>query len=293
MPYGLTKRSDLVIPEILVEAIQGEFAGKQYLFGSGAVVVNNTLPQANRGGDTVTVPYFGTLGEMEDIGNEGDALTPEKLSMSKETATVVHSGKAFERTEWSRLAEAGDAYAEAARQFVVIAGRRADKALIDVATAALPAQYIHDVSAVGDGILNYDHVVDATGAWGDQQERIALIGVHSKVRRDLLKAKDSQGRYLYTLPTANNDVERFMGYPVIVSDKCKKVDVGGGNFVYESLVVKQAALAFWYQEEPRVLTGNDILADTEIVAIHMYWAVHRYLRVRGSTHPGVVKIVSK
>jgi HK97 family phage major capsid protein len=276
-----------------VEAIQGEFAGKNYLFGTGAVVMNNTLPYTNKGGDTVTVPYFGTLGEMEDIGNEGDALTPEKLSMSKETATVMHSGKAFERTEWSRLAEAGDAYAEAARQFVIIAGRRVDKALIDVGTAALPSQYIHDVSAEGDGLLNYDKVVDATGAWGDQQERIVLLGIHSKVRRDLLKAKDTQGRYLYTLPTDTKDVERFMGIPVIVSDKCKKIDVGGGDFRYESLIVKEAAMAFWYQEEPRVLTGNDILADTEIVAIHMYWAVHRYLRVRGSTHSGIIKIVSK
>lgn len=293
MAYGLTKRSDLVIPEILVEAIQGEFKGRNFLFGSGAVVANDTLPATNKGGDTVTVPYFGTLGEMEDITTEGDALTPEKLSMSKETATVVHSGKAFERTEWSRLAEAGDAYAEAARQFVIIAGRRIDKALIDVGTAALPSQYINDVSGDGAGILDYDKVVDSTAPWGDQQDGIVLLGIHSKVRRDLLKAKDNQGRYLYTLPTADSDIERFMGIPVIVSDKCKEITLENGEKRYESIIAKRAALAFWYQEAPRVMTGNDILADTEIVAIHMYWATHRYLRTRGSTHSGIIKIISK
>lgn len=292
MAYGTTKRSDVVIPEILVEAIQGEFTGKNLLFGTGAAVVSNTMPGNLKGGDRVTVPYFGTLGEMEDIGNEGDALTPEKLSMSTEYAEVNHSGKAFERTEWERLSEAGDAYAEAARQFRVLADRRADKALIDAATDDLDSQYILDVSATGDGTLNYDAVVDATGVWGDQQERIVLLGMHSKQRRDLLKLKDQVGRPLFTLPTTTNDVERFMGIPVVTSDKCKKTGTGSGTR-YEAIIVKEAALAFWWQELPRVLTGQDILADTEVVAIHMYWAAHRYGRVRGSTHPGVAKIITK
>lgn len=292
MSYGTTKSSDLIIPEILIEAIQGEFAGKPLLWGTGAVVVSNTLPGSTGQGDTVTVPYFGTLGELEDIGNEGDALTPEKLSMSKETATVHHSGKAFERTEWSRLKAIGDPYTEAARQFTIITQRRADKAVIEVATAALPSQYVLDITAVGDGKLTYDAVVDATGAWGDQQERIVLLGVHSKVRRDLLKLKDLNGRPLFTLPLTDNDVERFMGIPVVVSDKCKQTGTGV-NATYESIILKEAALAFWYQEEPRVLTGEDILADTQVIAIHVYWAAHRYQRVRGSTHPGVIKIISK
>lgn len=292
MAYGTTKRSDIVVPEILVEAIQGEFSGKNLLYGTGAVVFSNTLPGNLKGGDRVTVPYFGTLGEMEDIGEEGDALTPEKLSQTAEYADVKHSGKAFERTEWARLSEAGDSYVEAARQFRILAERRADKALIEEATADLPSDFIVDVSATGDGTINYDNVVDATGVWGDQQERIVLIGVHSKVRRDLLKLKDLNGRPLFTLPQTQNDVERFMGIPVVVSDKCKKTGSGGATR-YESIIVKEAALAFWYQEEPRVLTGQDILADTEVVAIHMYWAAHRYKQVRGSTYPGVAKIISK
>lgn len=295
MAYGTTTRSDVVIPEILVEAIQGEFTGKNLLYGTGAAVVSNSLPADKKGGDTVTVPYFGTLGEMEDIGNEGDALTPEKLSMSTETATVMHSGKAFERTEWQRLSERGDAYTEAARQFAILAQRRGDKALIETATAALPAMYVNDVTGEGAGTLDYDKVVDSTGPWGDEQDRIVLLGIHSKVRRDLLKLKDANNRPLFTIPTLDSDVERFMGIPVVVSDKCKKLDVNqdGTLYHYESLIVKQSAMAFWFQEEPRVLTGADILADTDIVAIHMYWAAHRYKRVRGSTHPGVIKIVSK
>lgn len=293
MPF--TKRSDLIYPEILADTIQGEFEGKNLLFGTPVAVVSNTLPGGLTRGDKVKVPYFDTLGEMEDIEHEGDALTPEKLSQSDEEATVRHSGKAFERTEWARLSAREDPYIEAARQFIVIAQRRADKALIDKASEPLPGEFVNDISAgSGDAAkFSYDALVDTVGAWGDQQEAIRLLGVHSKIYRDMLKLKDGFGRPLLVLPTEAPDVPRFMGIPVYVSDKAKRVDRGSGNVVYECLIMKEASLAFWFQSTPRVLTGTDALADSELAAIHMYWVAHRYKRVRGSTKPGIVKLITK
>lgn len=290
---GFTKRSDLVIPQLLVEAIQGEFAMKKLLYGSGAVVSSNTLPGDKRGGDTVTVPYFGTLGEADDILNEGDALTPEGINQTVETATVKHSGKAFETTEWARMAAAGDPYTEAARQLRIVMERRFDKALIDEATAALPGTYVNDVTGTPGQQLTYDVVADSTGLWGDQQEDIVLMGVHSKVYRDLLKLKDSTGRNLLTMPSYGPDGFKpasIYGVPVIVSDKCKVIT--GTVNKYESLLLKRDALALWMAEAPKVKTGDDILADTNLVATHFYFASYRYKRVRGSTHPGVIKIVT-
>jgi HK97 family phage major capsid protein len=290
---AFTKRSDVVIPEILIDAIQGEFAGKRLLYSTGAVVSNDSLPGEKRGGDTVTIPYFGTLGEADDILNEGDALTPEGINETKETATVIHSGKAFEATEWARMAAAGDPYVEAARQLRIIMERRFDKALIDVATSALPSTYVNDVTGTPGQQLTYDVVADSTGLWGDQQENIVLIGVHSKVYRDLLKLKDSTGRNLLTMPSYGPDgfkPAQIYGVPVVVSDKCKVI--AGTPNKYETLLIKSSALALWMQAAPKVMTGNDILADTSLVATHFYFATHRYKRVRGSTHPGIVKIVT-
>jgi len=284
MPF--TKSSDVIIPEILVDAIQGEFVGATLLANSGVAVISNTLPANHRGGDTVKVPYFGTLGEMEDITNEGDALTPESLSQSFETATVIHAGKAFETTEWARLKAANDPYEEAARQFRILTERRVDRALIEKATAALPSGFVY----TSNKNIDYDTIVDASGLWGDQQAAIRMLGVHSKVYRDLLKLKDSTGRNLLVLPTGPGDVPRFVGIPVFVSDKCNVI--AGSPTTYESIIVKDAALAFWYQQEPIVLTDTDILAHSDVLAIHMYFAVHRYLRVRGSTYPGVIKVVT-
>lgn len=285
MPF--TKRSDLIIPQILVEAIQGEFAGAKLLADTGVAVVSNTLPGNYRGGDTVTVPYFGTLGEMEDITNEGDALTPESLTESTETCTVIHSGKAFETTEWARMAANADPYEEAARQFRIISERRVDRALIEKSTDALPSGYVSTNAAT----INYDMIVDATGLWGDEQSAIRLLGVHSKVYRDMLKLKDSTGRPMLVLPAGPLDVPKFCGIPVVISDKCKLI--AGSPNTYESLIIKQAALAFWYAKVPVVLTDTDILANTDVLAIHMYFAAHRYQRVRGSTKAGVIKVVTQ
>src|SRR4051812_43230047 len=119
-------RSNLIIPELLVEAIQGQFAGAVCLWGTGAAIVSPTLPSSGpaggkiKGGDTVSVPYFGTIGELDDIGAETDALVPVGLTMTKEQATVQHSGKAIEMSDWAQLAaQYADPYAELARQLQV------------------------------------------------------------------------------------------------------------------------------------------------------------------------------
>jgi HK97 family phage major capsid protein len=288
-----TVRSDIVVPELLEQAIEGAFLGRTLLFGTGAVVRSNTLPGNKKGGDTVTIPYFSTLGDAETLA-EGDALTPEKITESKETNVVIRIGKAFETTMWAQWAAAGDPYKEASRQIDIIIARAQDQALIDRATAALPTAYVWDITGTPGATLNFDVITDAAGIWGDQQDDVVLLGVHSKVFRDLRKLKDSTGRPLLVdpefspLPLGRPAPATIWGIPIVVSDKCKVIS--GTPNQYESLLIKRSALALWEMQAPVVKTGDDILAHTEILAVHHYFATHRYLRVQGSTHPGVIKI---
>lgn len=284
----ITTRSQLIIPEVLQDAIRGEFQKVVALNGTGAAVVSPTLPGGLRGGDTVKVPYFGVLGELEDVA-EGTPLTPTALTMTSETATVQHSGKAFEITEWAQLAAAyADPYAEAARQLREAVTRRIDKALID---AAVTTTLVKDVySAVSPRTLDYDVVIDAKLLWGDEQSDIALLVVHSKVFGDLLRLKDTTGRPLVNADATGADLPRFAGIPVRVSDR---LPVSADDPPkYTSLIVKRGALAAWYGGEPEVQTDRDILVDSRIAAVHVYWVAHRYSRMPGSTRTGVVKIVT-
>jgi len=284
---ALTTRADLVIPEILQEAVKGAFQGVTALWGTGAAVTADTLPGNVDGGDKVIVPYFGVLGDLEDVANEGDALTPTKLTMTSEEAVVQHSGKAFEITNWAQMAAFGDPYAEAARQMKEAVIRRADKALIDKAAGTSLVKDVYDAS--NPKTLDWDTLIEAKLLWGDEQDDIALLVVHSKVYGDLLKLKDGQGRPLLVDP-GDGKLQRFAGIPVAVSDR---LPVSSDNPPkYTSLIVKRGALAFWFNGNPTVKTDEDILADSTVAAIHVYWVAHLYSRMPGSTKPGAVKIIT-
>jgi HK97 family phage major capsid protein len=284
---AVTTRSDLIIPEILVDAVQGAWPNRVALEGTPAVVESPTLPGGARGGDTVRVPYFNVIGEF-DIVPEGQALTPVKITMTSETATVQRAGKAVEMSTWAELsARYADPYAELARQLVEGAMRAFDAALIDAASATGSGQTTVDRSA---GTITYDAIVDALNAFGDAQVDIAAVVVHSKVLGDLRKVKDLNGLPLF-VDAQQGGLPRVLGLPIIVSDRVPVIT--GTPTKYVTLFVLRGGLALWYNGEPKIETDRDILQDTEIMAVNTYFVAHRYSRMPGHTKPPVVRLITQ
>lgn len=278
-----TKRSDIIVPEILLEAIKGKLAGMKALYGTSAARIEFGLPGDRKGGDKVKVPYFGHIGEMEEV-LEGEALTPRKITQTSEEATVIRAGIAFEATAWGQIAGAEDPYEEGSRQMRESVERYIDSKLIVAASANLPADMVKDVyNANAPRVLDWNLMVDGKMAWGDEQDDIALMITHSKVVGDLLKAKDNSGRPLYT--PGNGKLGDFCGVPHLMSDKLVP-DTGK----YTSLVLKRNALIFWANGNPSFEADRDILAHSTIAALNMYGVAHRYLRSPGGTKGGVVAL---
>ena len=212
----LIKRSDMIVPEILLDAMQGAFAGMKIMGATGAATIQPTLPNEKRGGDTVKVPYFGIFGELDDV-DEGVPLVPQKLGMSEEDSKVRHSGKAFQMTTWTQLAAAyADPYGEAARQLVELVERRADRALIDVASDAtsLPPQQVIDFStgATASGIT-YDAFVKAKMGFGDEQRDIVGLAVHSDTLGQMYALRDKFDRPLLIDSVREGELPQFLGVP--------------------------------------------------------------------------------
>jgi hypothetical protein len=214
-----TTKTDVFDPEILMDAISTGLAGMVALSGSPVAVVNTSMP-STKGGSTITVPYFANMGELTDVGDDDVALTPTALTMDDETATVEHSGKAFEITAWAQMQAAfADPYAEAARQVVSMVERRIDKGLIAAAKSSLSASMISDVfSETAPRKIDYDAVVDGKMLWGDEGQDVEMMAVHSKVFGDLLKLKSADGIPLVVQPE-DGSLPRFCGMPVKVSDR--------------------------------------------------------------------------
>jgi hypothetical protein len=63
------------------------------------------------------------------------------------------------------------------------------------------------------------------------------------------------------------------------------------NLKVTDLILQQDALAFWYnQQRLGAQSDVDILADADIVAMHLYHATKLYRRRRGGSRPGCVAI---
>ncbi len=279
------------IPEILEGAVQGAFEGRTALAGTRAAVVRTGLPMGSqKGGKKVIIPYFGDIGELEDLASELDSLSPAELAMTDEEAEVQHSGKMFSVTDAAEIfAEYADPYNEAARQIAVAVFRRGDKALIDVAVSSgLPSGMIKDVwSSSTPRKMDYDLIVDAKMSWGDEQSDIALMVIHSKVYGDLLKIKESTGKPILT-DAREGEVQRFCGIPIIVSDRLPVDTTDPSHPKYTSVLAKANALALWLAKSPKVMEDVNIANNSRSMAVHVYWAAHRYKRLPGSTLGGIV-----
>lgn len=226
----ITTVSDLYNPEILTETVQGAFAQKNAFMGSalvalGACVVSDSMPESGPRaiGKQITVPYFGTIGAF--VNNpDGSAVTPNKLSQTSEVAAVTRDSLAFEISQWAIGNAAvnpnvGDPYEEAAGQIVTAASRAMDSRIMTAASAA--GGLLKDVySSTVPVTINWDLIVDSKTAFGDEQEGIVAMAVHSQVQKDMMKLKDSTGRpLLIQSETQGGPVERFCGVPVVVSDR--------------------------------------------------------------------------
>lgn len=284
-----SKLGDVFSPELLDEALKGVFAGMSVMRKSGAAIFKMGMPAGKaKLGQKVIVPYFDTVGELQDLVADGDALTPKGLATTEEEATVQHSGIALEATVWASLSGVEDPYLEGGRQIGVATERRADKALIDVASAAGSGLLTLDVYNSGTPRkIDYDLIVDGKMLWGDEQDDIAAMIIHSKVKGDMLKLKDSTGRPLY-VDGIEGALDRFCGFPVLVSDRLTPSSDSPAK--YTTLLLKRGSLIFWLGEYNSD-EDKDILANSKVTATHIYWAAHRYKRHPNGTKCGVVKLI--
>lgn len=217
-----TTKSDVLIPEIFTDAVQGRFAQKNLFMAesalakTGAVVVNDSFTgDAKSVGNEVEVPYFGSIGEFASTA-DGVAAAVNKLAQTSEKAVVSRDTLAFEATRWAKSSKGKDAYEEAADQAVEAAARAMDRRLI---TEAVKAGGLRKAvySSSSPTFLDYDLMVDAKMMWGDEQDDVVGMGVHSTTLADLYKLRDNSGRPLLSDPR-DGEMLRFMGVPIITSD---------------------------------------------------------------------------
>jgi hypothetical protein len=398
---AITTKSDMIDVQILMDVVRGKLKGKNAFIGStlvssGAVRVSGTMPKSGQSviGKKIDIPYFGALGKFVQ-NPDGSSVTPSKLAQTLEQATIDRWSLAAEISRWARGVGAidpalDDPYEEAANQIVRAAEVAMDE--IIVAEFATTPLVIDVYDATNPVYLDWDLIQDATTLWGDEQDDIVAMAIHSQARADLAKLKDANGRPIWDVDqrVGQQQLKTFGGIPLVVSDRAPltgstmgavvssgtspptatlagtplgpwklkieclvshasdtliRFSVDGGhtwsgeiaakddgvavalidptvdslvgvngqtgltvsfasgtfnednvwkaqaNLKVTELICQVDAGAFWYNAAALGLKSDeDILADTDITASHLYHAPKLYRRRRGGSRPGCIAI---
>ena len=225
---ALTTTANTYNPAMIEDAVQGEFANKNVFVGSafvatGAVVVDPSMSEKGNNvvGQTIKVPYFGTIGDFQENLSESTAATPRNIAMVTEEATITRDSLATEASVFSQFAAVADPYQEAARQIRVAATRAMDKRILD----AIVATGVRELNYVGSNIT-WDMIISAKASFGDEMVGAAVLVMHSQSYRDALQLKDTNGRPLLLDSMRDGDFPRMAGIPIVVSDR---VSVAGST----------------------------------------------------------------
>lgn len=279
--------ANFIVGELLADATQQALAKRRILLGNNAVIRNPTLPTSARGGAAIKIPYIGALPDAQFLA-EGIAGTPASASPDSETATVVRAYNGLTMTKWAEYQAAyAKPYEAYASQLAETIARAQEQKLVDAATASLPAM---TYTVPASGTISFAAVQAAKAKWGDEQDPIALMLMHSKVWFDLANMTDSTGRPLTFegVDKDGNAIKQFAGCPVECSDF---MPVSSGN--YTTVLLKAGSLLLWEQAQPRVATVDDIHKDRTEAAINAYFVAARYKCLPARSLGGVALIVSK
>lgn len=282
------KVPDSFVPDVAQEAIVEGIAGAIVLYNSPAVILRNDLVVngAMRDGDEISIEYYGMVPPYQRNVPQATGLSAEKNVMTYEKAPAYQHGLRVDWSKWYECLERGkrtgkDPYQLFAAMFVERWTHLAEEILIETARTGLPADYIHDVSGAGKK-MGWDEIADTRQKFGDDGDNIQLMSVHSAVKNNLTKERDSMNRPLYLDPmSGGSDIPRIQGIAVKVSDKNY---VASGT--YDSLFLQPNAVAMRHST-PTAEPFRDPISNVEGLVSWVWTAAIRYSKLPGKTRPGV------
>lgn len=235
MSSGVTRISDVVVPEIFTPYVQNLTAEKSRLINSGAVAVDPRFgPLLSGGGLTFNEPSFKDLdNDAENTSTDDPTVhsTPNKIGTATEIQVRMSRNNSWSSMDLTAALAGADPMEAIANRVADYWTRRLQLAFVATVNGvfaqnalALPVNAVqndmtHDISggAYVAGVTDFsaEAFIDASLTMGDSMEDLSMVMVHSIVYGRMQKNNlidfipDSEGRI--NIPT-------FLGRQVIVDD---------------------------------------------------------------------------
>lgn len=244
MAAGVTRISDVVVPEIFTPYVQQLTTEKSRLIRSGAIVYDEQYVQLMSGGGlTFNQPSFRDLdNDEENVGNDNptDLSTPNKIGTNTEIQVRLNRNNSWSSMNLAATLAGADPMQAIANRVADYWVRRmqatfvathkgvlAQNALANPVNAA-QNDMTYDISGASfvNGITNFstEAFIDACLTMGDSMEELSMIMVHSVVYGRMQK-----NNLIDFIPDARGEVNipTFLGRQVIIDDGVPHV---GGVF---------------------------------------------------------------
>lgn len=214
-----TLLSDVIVPEVFSPNVIERTSELSRFVQSGIVTVDNSIPIGR--GKTIELPFYQDLSGSDNVWDDSNDITLNKISMAQDTAVVLTREKAFGSSDLSRALMGDDPMGAIMDLVAGYWSRRFQTTLIQMLGGAMGASNmtgnVLDISGLSGTASNFDGeaFVDAQAKLGDHQDELTGVAVHSAVYADMKKRDlidfipDSEGDL--TIPT-------YQGREVIVDD---------------------------------------------------------------------------
>lgn len=173
---SVTKLEKLVDPQVLADMVSGKV--EKYIRVTPFAKIDNTLQ--GRPGSTVTVPFYGHIGNAVVV-NEGDAIPTEELTTSTKDYKIHKIGKGVGLTDEAVLSGYGDPVNEAGKQLAQSIAQKVDEDAMD-------ELYKGDQHFIASTALKYEAVVDGIDVFQEEWNTPKVMFIHpsqvTKLRKD-------------------------------------------------------------------------------------------------------------
>lgn len=256
-----TKRSDIIVPEVLAAVISAQIPGQLVLAGTDRVIVQDDLN--GKPGDKIKIPRWNAIGEFEEVA-EGQVINSVDLTASSKIVEIKKFSKAVDITEEALMSAYADPIKELGIQFARYAALALEKALIKEAeTTSLVYE--------SNSTITLDDIIRAKALFRDSQEDVWLI-LHDKVATDLMTLNEFKSiTQLASDVISKGVIGTIYGMPVMVSRFVSRVASNPPRYV--NLLVKKGALGLWYKRDLEVKKDEDILRDVVTIRANTIFAV--------------------
>jgi hypothetical protein len=229
---GVTRITDLIVPDVFSPYVQNLTEEKSRLVQSGAVVSDASLAVLLAGGGlTFNEPSFKDLdNDAENISTDDPSTdsSPNKIGTLQEIQVRMSRNNSWSSMDLAATLAGADPMAAIADRVAAYWTRRMQAAFIATLTGVFAdntandsGDYTNDISggAFIDGVTNFsaEAYLDAKVTMGDSMEALSMVMMHSIVYNRALKNNLIDFRPDSSNPEAA-EIATFLGADVIVDD---------------------------------------------------------------------------